>query len=187
MVDQGKMDLFHEALNFGLQQLGFADLHLKEKQYEVLKSVVIENKDVLAVLPTGYGKSLIYQLLAPVYNFMDFGGTPAEKRSSVIVISPLNALIRDQIVKMRECGLSVCVLRGDRVDTEDGSDDGMSLDVPVEMLSSSHFDLIYTHPEVLVDNKKVSKLLKTPSFKQRVKAIVVDEAHLVVDWYVETF
>ena len=91
--------------------------------------------------------------------------TPAEKRSSVIVISPLNALIRDQIVKMRECGLSVCVLRGDRVDTEDGSDDGMSLDVPVEMLSSSHFDLIFTHPEVLVDNKKVSKLLKTPSFK----------------------
>ena len=71
---------------------------------------------------------------------------------------------------MREGGLSVCVLRGDRVDTEDGSDDEISRDVPVEMLSSCHFDLIFTHPEVLVDDKKVSKLLKTPSFKQRVKA-----------------
>ena len=96
---------------------------------------------------------------------MDFAGSPGGKKSTVIVISPLNALIRDQIVKMREGGLNVSVLRGDRVDTEDGSDDhDVSLDVPVEILSSTHFDLIYTHPEVLVDNKKVSKLLKTPAF-----------------------
>ena len=120
---------------------------------------------MLAVLPTGYGKSLIYQLLAPTYNFMDFTGSPGGKKSTVIVISPLNALIRDQIVKMREGGLNVSVLRGDRVDTEDGSDDhDVSLDVPVEILSSTNFDLIYTHPEVLVDNKKVSKLLKMPAF-----------------------
>ena len=124
---------------------------------------------MLAVLPTGYGKSLIYQLLAPTYNFMDFAGSPGGKKSTVIVISPLNALIRDQIVKMREGGLNVSVLRGDRMDTdmdtEDVSDDhNVSLDVPVEILSSSHFDLIYTHSEVLVDNKKVSKLLKTPAF-----------------------
>ena len=93
---------------------------------------------------------------------MDFAGSPGGKKSTVIVISPLNALIRDQIVKMREGGLNVSVLRGDRVDTEDDHD--VSLDVPVEILRSTHFDLIYTHPEVLVDNKKVSKLLKTPAF-----------------------
>ena len=66
------------------------------------------------------------------------------------------------------------------MDTEDGSDEHeVSLDVPVEILSSTHFDLICTHPELLVDNKKVSKLLKTPTFNRKVKAIVVDEAHLV--------
>ena len=71
------------------------------------------------------------------------------------------------------------------MDTEDGSDDHeVSLDMPVEILSSTHFDLIYTHPELLVDNKKVSKLLKTPTFNRKVKAIVVDEAHLVSEWYV---
>ena len=120
---------------------------------------------MLAHLPTGYGKSLIYQLFAPTYNFMDFAVSPGGKKSTVIVISPLNALIRDQIVKMRKGGLNVSVLRGDRMDTEDGSDDhDVSLDVPIEILSSTHFDLIYTRPEVLVDNKKVSKLLKTPAF-----------------------
>ena len=57
------------------------------------------------------------------------------------------------------------VFRGDHVDTEDGSEDHhVSLDVPVEILSSTHFDLIYTRPEVLFDNKKVSKLLRTPAF-----------------------
>ena len=95
MADQRRIDIFHEALNFSLQPLGAADLQLKEKQYEVLKSVVIDNKDALAVLSTGYVKSLIYQLLAPIYNFMDFAESPKDKKSTVIVISPLNALIRD--------------------------------------------------------------------------------------------
>ena len=52
-------------------------------------------------------------------------------------IPSLNALIRDQLVKMSEVGLNVSVLRGDRVDTEDASNDDckISLDVPVEVLS----------------------------------------------------
>ena len=166
MANQAKVDLFHSALNFGLQFLGLGHLQLKEKQYEVLKHVVLNNRDVLAVLPTGYGKSLIYQMLPPVLNFVDFGAE--EKKATVIVISPLNALIRDQIVKMRESGLSVCVLRGDRVDTEDGGDEEISLEVPVEMLTSAHFDLIFTHPEGLVDKNKVSKSLKTTLFKEKI-------------------
>ena len=58
MVDQ--------AINFGQEIQNFSDITLKEKQYEVLKLLVVEEKDVLAVLPTGYGKSLIYYLLPPV-------------------------------------------------------------------------------------------------------------------------
>ena len=48
MVDQ--------AINFGQEIQNFSDITLKEKQYEVLKLLVVEEKDVLAVLPTGYGK-----------------------------------------------------------------------------------------------------------------------------------
>ena len=44
------------------------------------------------------------------------------------------------------------------------------------------FQLIFAHPEALEGNKNVIKLLKTAEFKNRMKAIVVDEAHLVVDW-----
>ena len=44
------------------------------------------------------------------------------------------------------------------------------------------FQLIFAHPEAFVGNKNVIKLLKTTEFKNRIKVIVVDEAHLVVDW-----
>ena len=70
MADKATIDLFHRALNYGLQSLGFANTSLKEKQYEVLRELVVKKSDVLAVLPTGYGKSLIYQLLPPVLTFM---------------------------------------------------------------------------------------------------------------------
>ena len=89
--------------------------------------------------------------------------------------------MRDQIVKLKEGRLNVCVLKGDRVASSNG-DKGVSVDVPVEILVNTTFDLIFAHPEVLVDNKKVLKILKLPQFKEKVKAIVVDEAHLVIDW-----
>ena len=139
---------------------------------------MVKNSDVLAVLLTGYGKFLIYQLLPPVLNFMD--GLSA-KKLFVMVISSLNALICDQIVKIREAGLNVCMLKGDRVTGDDDEED-VSLTVPVETLLTTSYDLIVTHREVVIESWKVAKLLKNPGFKQKVRVIVVDEAHLVIDW-----
>ena len=58
--------MMDQAINFRQEIQNFSDITLKEKQYEVLKLLVVEEKDVLAVLPTGYGKSSIYYLLPPV-------------------------------------------------------------------------------------------------------------------------
>ena len=158
-----------------------SDIELKEKQYEALKAVVLKNRDVMAVLPTRYGKSLIYQLLPLVLDFFTANGSPVRK-STVIVISPLNALMCDQIVKLKEGGLNICMLKGDRVASTDANgDEEVSVDVPVEILVNTTFDLIFAHPEVLIDNKKVLKILKSPQFKEKVKAIVMDEAHLVIN------
>ena len=184
--------VFRDALNYGLEILGLSDIELKEKQYEALKAeqyealktVVLKNRDVLAVLPTRYGKSLIYQLLPLVLDFFTANGSPVGK-STVIVISPLNALMRDQIVKLKEGGLDVCVLKGDHVASTDANgDEEFSVYVPVEILVNTTFDLIFAHPEVLIVNKKVLKILKLSQFKEKVKAIVMDEAHLVINWQV---
>ena len=108
---------------------------------------------------------------------MNHEGRSSAKNSTVLIISPFNALIRDQIVKIREGGLNVCVMKGDRVTGDDDSDD-VALNVPVDL----EMVLNISNPEVVVDSKKVAKLLGTPAFKRKVQAIVVDEAFLVIDW-----
>ena len=108
-------------------------------------------------------------------DYMDSGQRPTQKKSIVLVVSPLNALIRDQVTKLKQSGLKACILgvfKGDGVE-------GLAFSA-IENLRE--FQLIFAHLEALVGNKNVIKLLKTTEFKNRIKVIVVDEAHLVVDW-----
>ena len=66
---------------------------------------------------------------------------------------------------MRKGSLDVCVLKGDRLNGDD--DREVKLNALVGSLLSTTYDLIFTHPEVVVDNKKVFKLLKTPLLYRR--------------------
>ena len=68
-----------------------------------------------------------------------------------------------------------------------GDDDGEQVSISEPLENLNNFQLIYAHPEALVENKEIMKLLKTTEFQRRVRAIVVDEAHLVVEWYVCEF
>ena len=70
---------------------------LSIQQMEILKSIFIENKDTFAILPTGHGKSLPYQIAPVVAQKLSGLGqaefTRFKERSIVIVISPLLALM----------------------------------------------------------------------------------------------
>ena len=50
-----------DAVNYGLNILGKRDLVLKDKQLEIIRYITLEKRDVMAVLPTGYRKLLVYQ------------------------------------------------------------------------------------------------------------------------------
>ena len=89
------------GLEFALAKDGRdCDFQLKPEQKKIIDAVVCRKKDVLGILPTGFGKSLIFHLLSNVFDFMEAGQPPAKGRSTTIVISPLNALMRDQISKL---------------------------------------------------------------------------------------
>ena len=68
---------------------------------QILRTVIVEKKDVLAVLPICFGNSLVYQLMAPVADFVKTGFRSTETISIVLVVSPLNALVRDQVTELR--------------------------------------------------------------------------------------
>ena len=122
--------------------------------------------------------------IPPIINF-------TEKNSSttaaiVLLFSPLNALIREQVIKLRESGMKACILKGDRValDAEDDAEEvvhvSLSTAEPLESLKDFH--LIFCQPEAVVENKRELKIFKTTEFQRRSQAVVVDVANLVIDW-----
>ena len=53
------ISLFNSVLDEALERLGKKNLKWKECQYEAVKAVVVDRKDTICILPTGYGKSLV--------------------------------------------------------------------------------------------------------------------------------
>ena len=67
---------------------------------------------------------------------------------------------------MRKATLNACVLKRERLNGDDNREE-VKLNAPLGSLLSITYDLIFTHPEIVVDNKKVFKLLKTPLLYRR--------------------
>ena len=76
-------DTFLEGVKYGLEKVGKANITFKQKQEEILKIIALKQKDVLAVLSTGYGKSLKYQIIPPLMDYMDSGERPTQTKSIV--------------------------------------------------------------------------------------------------------
>lgn len=74
-------------IQISLEESKIKGFLLKPKQDKALDFLLI-GKDVISVLPTGYGKSLIYQLLPYLYHLK-------KKMNIVVVVSPLNSIIED--------------------------------------------------------------------------------------------
>ena len=153
------LNKFHDSINNALLTLGKAEITLKEAQYEALKAIVVDNKDSLVMLPTGYGKSLIYETLPFIFDYLD-----PSLAAVIIVISPLNALMQEQVEKLSEI-VNTTVLQANA---------NKEMDVNCK--------IVFAHPEVIVCGYFRSF---AAALKRRVKAIVIDEAHLVVEWYSE--
>ena len=164
--------VFHDGIEFSVTKLGNPNIELKKEQYGAIRAICLEKRDVLTVLPTGFGKSLCYQALPGIFDFIESEGK--QKDSIVIVVSPLNALIRDQLQKLKD-RVNVCVLQST---VEDEGEQKVTVPKGVNKCS-----LLFGHPEVFVDNKTVAKMLKGEEFQRRVRAIVIDEAHLALQWY----
>ena len=129
--------------------------------------------------PTGYGKSLIYQLLP--YTFDSFLSSDVEN-SSIIVVAPLNALMQDQISKLQG-HLNVQILKDPRYSVGQKAEETDS--IKTSTINQFNFppQFLLALPEVLIENKKVF----TKVYREGVKAIVIDEAHLVVEWWASLF
>ena len=108
-------------------------------------------------------------MLSDVFDFVDAKGPPTKTKAIAIVISPLNALMRDQIVKLDHLG--AIILDGTKTTNH----------LATSLATDGKLQLIFSHPELLLENN-TKTMLKTTNFQRNVRCIVVDEAHLVDDW-----
>ena len=122
---------------------------------------MLSGRDCLAVLPTGAGKSLCYQLPALVR-----GGL-------VIVISPLVALMQDQVLHLQRRGIpAACLHRGlDPVRRRD----------LIERVRSNRLRLIYLAPERL-QVEATRQLLEDINDQGQLVGVAIDEAHCISAW-----
>ncbi|QFQ87832.1 DNA helicase RecQ [Paracoccus kondratievae] len=124
---------------------------------EEIVNAVASGRDVLAIMPTGGGKSLCYQL-------------PALMRDGLtVVISPLIALMRDQVRALTEAGVAAAALTSGNSDEENSE--------VLRAMAARELRLLYMAPERLASGATVPMLRRAG-----VQAIAVDEAHCVSQW-----
>ena len=160
---------FDEALAAAVIQLGFKrSLVLKQEQRAAVQSVY-DGKDVFLWLPTGFGKSLCYELLPFLFD-NKLGRQPGS--SLVIVISPLISLMVDQVVSLRSRGVKAAIVTGG---------DGVRAEFIASEDDLKSASLLYCAPEAILGSRWRGEIEASP-VSSRVVAVVVDEAHCVSKW-----
>jgi len=130
--------------------------HLREGQAAVIEHVMA-GEPTLAVMPTGAGKSLCYQLPALL-----LPGT-------TLVVSPLIALMKDQCDKLRELGVAAVQLNSAIAADE--------VEAAEQAIAAGEAKIVFTTPERLADGGFLALVAQHP-----VSLVVVDEAHCISQW-----
>jgi ATP-dependent DNA helicase RecQ len=125
-------------------------------QQEVIQSI-LAGQNCLCIMPTGGGKSLCYQL-------------PSILREGVtIVISPLIALMKDQVDSLTAQGISATCINS----TLDGNQQRIRL----QEMTQGKYDLVYIAPERLRSNAFLQAIRQT-----NLQLLAIDEAHCISEW-----
>lgn len=126
MLPNTKCGIFLSCLQFAILHSLYSEVILKPKQVICLEKVFL-NLDILAILPTGYGKWLIYCLI-PALLFTKKNGAKCtgDISSIVIIVLPLNALIENQISRLSSSGIWASVLGVKSVAKDDIDDSEQS-------------------------------------------------------------
>ncbi|NLC66608.1 MAG: RecQ family ATP-dependent DNA helicase, partial [Clostridium sp.] len=128
----------------------------KKEQYDIINSI-LSGRDALGVLPTGYGKSLCYQI--PAINL----------DGPTLVISPLISLMKDQVDGLKSRGIKATYINSSL-----GLKESNRRKINIRR---GKYDLIYVSPESL-KLERFTDLLRDISISQ----IAVDEAHCISIW-----
>eukprot|EP01083_Nonionella_stella_P275897 937140_1 len=150
---------YHDCVTVLQKRFGFTSL--KPEQYNIIAKA-LNGHHCLAVMPTGYGKTLCYQLPVLIHNHYN------NVSKTTVVISPLVSLIHDQVQAAQLAGINAIGFTGTNASFKNDETAG--------------YELIYVTPEKVVAHKEVRQFLKVLYARNMLFQIAVDEAHCVSTW-----
>ena len=138
-------------------------MELRTNQLLVIKSFCAGN-DVFVALPTGSGKSVCYWILPSLFKTLH-----NKDRSTFIIISPLEALMKDQEQAVSRLGVKAIV----------GSD---ASEEQMEDIKRGFYELVFVSPERLLTNTEWRDMIQSSVYQIQLDGIIVDEAHCIKTW-----
>ncbi len=173
------MDAFAEAALERLRTLtGSVDAEFREGQLEAIGDVVSPGGRVLCVQRTGWGKSAVYFVATSLLRdppaagaTAGAGGRDRGRVGPTVIISPLLALMRDQLAAASRLGLAAHTINSTNRDEWSEVRDALGADA---------LDLLLISPERLNNPRFREEML--PLFATSVGLLVIDEAHCISDW-----
>ena len=156
---------------------------------------------MIGIFPTGFGKSLIFQLLPDIMSPVS-----TSVKNIVLVVCPLNSIIHDQMNMLMNLGYPCGMLgfedksktsnhfasengeedSGEHEDSSDISDEEDQAKIRKDIVCPADVKagtckLVFGHPEAFLSGNG-RKLLRSPVYQKRVVTCVIDEAHCVMEW-----
>jgi len=130
---------------------------LRYGQEEAIR-LVLDGHDVLSVMPTGSGKSAIYQIAALMID------------GSTVIVSPLIALQKDQIASIQEMEIADAAVLNSTLRVAERRE-------AFERLAGGELEFLFLSPEQLVNEETFGRLKENPP-----SLFVIDEAHCISEW-----
>ncbi len=135
----------------------------REGQWEAIDALVNYHQKLLVVQRTGWGKSAVYFISARIFRDRGLGPT--------IIVSPLLALMRNQINAARRLGINAVTMNSTN------RDDWL---IVKQQILADEIDCLLISPERLANDEFVETVLQP--IANRIALMVVDEAHCISDW-----
>ena len=131
----------------------------------------VSGQDVFVSLPTGFGKSVIYELLPTVFDRLK-GHTALTLIA--LIVSPLAFLMVDQKARFLPRGMSVELLGEIQYDVR-----------ALQRVREGYHSFVLLKPENLFHGMWIRDILLSESFQSKLVVFVVDRAHCIKKWYVK--